>query len=413
MAVLSVVAVAYVDAQTDEIEDERERRESVQLERLNLARSMEPFESNLEEFEAAIALLDASRIEQETELESVRQRLIAARAEVTRVETLILEGRVELEQRRAELADRIVEAYTLPGNSEDLAQILSATDINTAGRRQAFLATLNRTGEDALDAVRSGEADLADLADDARALEAEILEQEAAEAQALALIDASIADIEARRAALNVRLDAFVAEAEALAAAEDSVTAEINRLVAEEDRRVWLEEQARIAAEREAERARLEALAREQGTAQASGLAETSQSAPPSSFSGVMAWPVQGTFTSGFGIRVHPITGASRMHNGIDVSANTGTPIGAASGGTVIGAGNSGDGYGNKVLINHGDGTVTLYAHMNSIAVSQGQSVSSQQTIGTVGSTGYSTGPHLHFEVRVNGVPYNPLNYLP
>lgn len=118
-----------------------------------------------------------------------------------------------------------------------------------------------------------------------------------------------------------------------------------------------------------------------------------------------MIWPTQGTLTSRFGQRW------GRLHAGIDIAAPTGTPIKAAATGQVISAGWSG-GYGNLVLIAHGGGIVTAYGHQSQIATSSGQVVSRGQLIGYVGSTGHSTGPHLHFEVRVNGSPTDPLEWL-
>jgi murein DD-endopeptidase MepM/ murein hydrolase activator NlpD len=112
--------------------------------------------------------------------------------------------------------------------------------------------------------------------------------------------------------------------------------------------------------------------------------------------------------TSGFGGRMHPIARQFRMHNGVDYAAPTGTPIRTVGDGVVEFAGVQ-RGYGNVVEIKHRDGKSTLYAHMHSIAVRKGQSVSQGQNIGTVGSTGWSTGPHLHFEFRVNGVHHDPM----
>ena len=127
---------------------------------------------------------------------------------------------------------------------------------------------------------------------------------------------------------------------------------------------------------------------------------------------GTMMWPCPSChyITSQFGWRYHPIYQTQKYHSGVDIGASYGATIVAADGGTIITAG-SVSGYGNCVVINHGNGITTLYGHMSSIAVSVGQKVSKGQTIGYVGSTGNSPGPHLHWEVTVNGVRQNPLNY--
>lgn len=119
-----------------------------------------------------------------------------------------------------------------------------------------------------------------------------------------------------------------------------------------------------------------------------------------------MAWPTNGTVTSGFGYR----WGA--LHAGIDIANGVGTPIRAAKTGTVILAGWNG-GYGNCIVIDHGGGFSTLYGHMSRLRASEGQRVSQGDLIGDMGSTGNSTGPHLHFETRVNGNPQDPTRYLP
>ena len=128
---------------------------------------------------------------------------------------------------------------------------------------------------------------------------------------------------------------------------------------------------------------------------------------------GSFIWPAPASrvITSQYGSRVHPISGQKKMHTGIDIGAGMGTDILAADGGTCIMAGVNG-GYGKCIKINHGGGLVTLYAHCSSILVSSGAKVSQGQVIGKVGSTGNSTGPHLHFEVIKNGACVNPNNYL-
>lgn len=118
--------------------------------------------------------------------------------------------------------------------------------------------------------------------------------------------------------------------------------------------------------------------------------------------------PISGVITSRFGVRSNI---RKSSHTGLDIAASTGTPIGAAASGTVTFSGRKGS-FGNMIVITHGNGVQTYYAHCNSLYVSAGTQVSQGQTIATVGSTGNSTGPHLHLEVRVNGVAYNPQNYV-
>ena len=121
--------------------------------------------------------------------------------------------------------------------------------------------------------------------------------------------------------------------------------------------------------------------------------------------------PASGRITSGFGGRKSPTKGASSNHQGIDISAPTGTSIVAAAAGEVVIATYSSSA-GNYVMISHGGGVYTVYMHASSLLVSQGQSVKKGQTIAKVGSTGYSTGSHLHFGVRVNGSYVNPTKYV-
>jgi murein DD-endopeptidase MepM/ murein hydrolase activator NlpD len=138
--------------------------------------------------------------------------------------------------------------------------------------------------------------------------------------------------------------------------------------------------------------------------AQASRSSYTAPSDSTPSAAGFI-WPVNGPVVSPFGMRW------GRMHAGIDIAVPSGTPIHAAASGRVVYAGWM-DGYGNLVAVDHGGGLSTAYAHQSSIGVGVGQTVSQGQTIGYVGCTGHCFGPHLHFEVRVNGSPVDPLGYL-
>jgi murein DD-endopeptidase MepM/ murein hydrolase activator NlpD len=178
------------------------------------------------------------------------------------------------------------------------------------------------------------------------------------------------------------------AEYDAIMAAEDEANDYIDQLVAE----------------LEAEKAAAAAAAAAAANANVSSSANAN---------GSFLWPVASYVyvSSRFGLRIHPITGVQKTHTGMDIASNQGTAVYASDGGTVTLAGWNG-GYGNCIMIDHGNGYVTLYGHLSAINVSQGQTVSQGETIGLVGSTGNSTGPHLHFEVLQNGTRIDPEQFF-
>ena len=181
------------------------------------------------------------------------------------------------------------------------------------------------------------------------------------------------------------------AEYDAIMAAEDAANATIDKLVAE------------LEAQRAAEAA----------AAAAAGGGGSGGGGGNANATGSFLWPVASYVyvSSRFGLRVHPITGEKKSHTGIDIASNQGTAVYASDGGGVTLAGWNG-GYGNCIMIDHGNGYVTLYGHLSSISVSVGQTVSQGATIGAVGSTGNSTGPHLHFEVLKNGTRIDPEQFF-
>jgi len=180
-------------------------------------------------------------------------------------------------------------------------------------------------------------------------------------------------------------------------------------------RSMVIEEEARVQREINA---KVEELRRQQEIERQRRLREQQRSSSGSSGgmnavtgTGELMWPVGGTVTSGFGVRRHPVFGDMRQHNGIDIHSSHGTSVVAADGGTVI-TSSYNSSYGNYIVISHGNGITTLYAHLSTRSVSTGTNVSKGQLVGLVGSTGISTGPHLHFEVTVNGSRVNPYSKL-
>ncbi len=208
----------------------------------------------------------------------------------------------------------------------------------------------------------------------------------------------AVAAVEKRQKGQKSEVDALVRKrksglAELDAALEDKQTVLAK---AEKDKASWEKKEDSLLAESDRLTSDLRALGGGAGTVVGTGQ---------------FVRPVNGRVSSPFGYRIHPIFHVRKMHTGIDLSAGMGTPIKAADSGTVVQAGWRG-GYGKCVVISHGNGVATLYAHQSVILVSVGDTVTRGQVIGKVGSTGYSTGAHLHFEVRVNGSPVDPMRYL-
>ncbi|MFZ1126194.1 MAG: peptidoglycan DD-metalloendopeptidase family protein [Candidatus Baltobacteraceae bacterium] len=221
--------------------------------------------------------------------------------------------------------------------------------------------------------------------------------REAAVEQTTVSLESDLAAEEQTR----TRLDALAAERANLASLADRQRASVAQDVQSLDDLSDSEERALEAA-----------IAQRQRELEAQRTAAGGSPAAPAHGSGQFIWPVHGPITSPFGYRTNPFGGAPDFHPGLDIAAETGTPILAADSGRVIIAGWV-SGYGNYIAIDHGRGISTGYGHCSRIDVSVGQDVQRGQVIGAVGSTGHSTGPHVHFEIRVNGRPVDPAPRLP
>lgn len=219
--------------------------------------------------------------------------------------------------------------------------------------------------------------------------------------------------VAAKEAALAAKLEYEAAAAE-LEVKETELQTEIDRLTGELDTlqveldalRNDIDSYASVINQYAADEARIDAEIKQM-------VKELEEQQKPPNATGSYIWPTPSSklVTSGYGNRTISLYGYEKFHAGIDIGASMGASILAADGGTVLVSAYDG-GYGNYIMINHGDGRVTLYGHMSARAVSAGTSVTQGQVIGYVGSTGNSSGPHLHFEVRVNGGTVNPLQYF-
>lgn len=333
--------------------------------------------------DARLAEVDRQAAAVETEARAAEAALDAVQSEFVRAQTQLALENEALAGERRKLRDRAVAAYIANPTSNAAELFLRANDMRqvaaTAGYLQAVVEIQTKAVErytarrDATDALR-------------RSVE---VQKDAAMRQR---------DIVVNR----------LSDLEAIVAEQQRVRSD---LAAEAARHTALLEEVR---ERKADfEAEIDSLRAESNTVSAllKGL-QIGTVGAVAPRAGVFGSPIPGALvTSTFGPRVHPIFGNVRMHDGVDFGAQAGTPIRAVAAGTVVSAGVRG-GYGNATIIDHGAGVATLYAHQSEMFVTPGASVAAGQVIGAVGSTGFSTGPHLHFEVRLAGVPVDPLLYL-
>jgi len=407
LLVLAASAVVPVGAQTTQIEETRQQREEARAERAAKAAELDPLLAQDAELEQAVADLDANVASQIARLEATQQALAAAEGEVDAAEQRV----ADMAERIAALRDvarrQAVEAYVRPAG-EVIEQVLRAEDLTQASRRRAMLRSVSTSQADVLDQLRSAEDDLREATVRAEAAVQAVEDRKADERDQLTDLEQSRADQQRLRDALNQRIAEFQAEIDGLTAAEDALTGRLQALIAEEEARQWAAAEAKRLAEEARLQAELTSVPTEDGPPGVDPAPTPELSPPlpaPDSASGLI-WPLGGVVTSFFGPRW------GRIHYGIDINGSVGSPVVASLGGSVVFAGDDG-GYGLMVVIDHGDGFATVYAHLSQLFVSSGTGVGQGQQIGAVGCSGSCTGPHLHFETRVLGIAQDPFLYLP
>ena len=281
-----------------------------------------------------------------------------------------------------ELQDQAVDSFIVGGNDEPIGVLMEAQDMREVGAASTYRDVVLEHQDTIVERVER--------------LKVERVRDERAARRAKAAAEAAVAGAGQRRA----DVEAEQAELESLEVANAAAVLNHTTLLAD------------VQARKSRYESELAALVRLSSSLAAAIAARQYGQVVSPAAGGLFVLPIPtARLSSSFGPRIHPIFGTARLHAGMDLAAPTGTPIGAAALGTVVTAGVLG-GYGNAVVLDHGGGLSTLYAHQSAIAVSVGQVVEPGQVVGLVGSTGYSTGPHLHFEVRVLGRPVDPLNYL-
>ena len=331
--------------------------------------------------ETELGAMDAEIATAESELEAANGRLATVTGDLARVETKLTATEDDLAGARTELADRAVRAYIHQPTAQLASVLLERQTYRELAAARDFLKSV-------------------------------------AEAQSLSVgryqslrdtISGERRGLAAHRDEVAQHKDLVSFHRDELVAVRARQTSLRTRAVSEEGRQKSLLTDARSRV-REFE-SEIAALKKESDLIGALLRARQKAQAKVSTGTGVLARPVDGVITSSFGPRRHPIFGTMRMHAGVDFAGVTGTPVRAAADATVVAAGDR-SGYGTTVILDHGNTLATLYAHLSRTAVADGATVRRGTIVGYVGSTGFSTGLHLHFEVRANGNPVDPARYL-
>jgi murein DD-endopeptidase MepM/ murein hydrolase activator NlpD len=349
-----------------------EKRASAQTKKAQAAAQLDTLRANDSDLEAAVRALDAGVAAQAATTEAAQQSLRAAELNLGAAQIRLANTEARMTELRGKAAEAAIRAYVHPGG-DTLLEIVRAKDLGEASRRQALLAHVVSSDRDIVDQMRATRQDeqferenlskARDLAADRRK----------AAAEKLSTLEKTRNDQVRLKDALEARIAQVTSEVAALSREEATLSALI--------------------------RAR-------QLPAEASDTPSGGGGGPAKVSGSGVSWPASGSLTSGFGYRW------GSLHAGIDIANGVGTPIRAAKSGTIILAGWNG-GYGNCIVIDHGGGFTTLYGHMTRLRAGEGQRVGQGDVIGDMGSTGNSTGSHLHFETRVNGSPQDPQRYLP
>ena len=378
----SIPAGAQSSQQLDQVQEElREAREKVaaaQEEKQGILAAIERSDRRRDELASKVQALTGDLAVAESRLGQIQASLDVTRNQLVRWDRKLGRTKTQLAEQRDTLGGRAAAAYML-GPAGILEVVLGASDLRSLTDRVTYVRSVIGSDNTLLagievtrQTVKGQEARIADfevlLTGEEERLQAEVDRVAAMRAEQVALqgaVEEEIANREALLADVETERKKWVAAVEELEARSAEIAAQI-----------------------------------QSGGSTGSGNPNAR-----------LFHPAPGPITSGFGMRVHPIFGTERLHAGVDIDADCGDPIWSAESGEVLSAGYSG-GYGIATVVDHGDGLSTLYAHQSDTSVSAGTVVDRGQRIGTVGTTGWSTGCHLHFEVRINGNPVDPAPYL-
>lgn len=374
------------------IEKNKKKQEQMQIKnKINKEKSnISNTENEKKSVSTDIENLDAKIQVTSAKISTLESEIVRLNKDIAENQEKLEEAQVNLSENTDALRMRLREMYKR-GNVNYLEVILNSRDIEELLRNNEIISSIAKADRELIEFIQEQIDTIKETEERLQIDKAKVSASKAAVENERQSYQAAVDAKNNYMKVLESNLDLYKAEFEKAQANWDSLDAEIVRL------------QKQISEQKKAEEAAARRATRVHSNISVSSGPRNGQS---------YTWPLPGHYSisSPFGYRVHPILGYSKFHSGIDIPAPSGTPIVAAKSGTVI-MSKLMSGYGNVVMVDHGD-TVTVYAHCSALNVGVGESVKAGDVVAFVGSTGLSTGAHLHFEVRVNGSPVNPLGYV-
>ncbi|PID14464.1 peptidase M23 [Sporosarcina sp. P34] len=426
---LLTTTIGSADVFANSLKDLQNEKNAADIKKKNLDSTIQKKEIQIQEKQSKVDVLVSQIKKLNDKIEETNQnmdRIIAemnqTQIEIEKLQSSIKELEIRIKQRDEVLRER-VRVMQVKGNQVSyLDVLLGANSFADFIDRFSAVSTLMDADRKI---IQQQEEDMALLEEEKKLVEQKLAEQEERKQKIQALKD----ELHNKKLEKREVVNQLEKSQEKLSSEKGALEEEYSETVAISSKleKKIIAEQNRLAEVARKEQARKQKLQQERLAAEAAAAAANSPSsassssvaAPPVS-SGTWTKPTTGTFTSGFGWRIHPISKVRKQHRGMDISAPTGTPVVAAGDGVVSYAGSM-EGFGNVIMITHsvkGQILTTVYGHLSTISTSSGQSVDKGQFIGAVGSTGFSTGPHLHFEVHVGNFSatgpsaVNPLHYV-
>jgi murein DD-endopeptidase MepM/ murein hydrolase activator NlpD len=396
---------------SSEKKEVQEKKNAVSSEVSKIVSNINQLSGEIEKLSGNIAVKEAGITQKAKDIEAMVLKIGELEASIVTQINEIRGQEEELTKQEDILSERVRSAYKFNSFGSMIFTLMQSTSIVDFTERLMFIEKMAEKDREVMAII---DGIIVDLETKRAELEANKAESESIKAK----LDTEKVSLENEKASLlseKSSVESKLAEQRNLEESKKTLLANMTQEereiadaigdIMEENEK--LEEEVQRVIRAAQEKARREAEAR----AKANAGKNQKPAASASVSSGGFVRPVGGRISSPYGYRIHPISGRRQMHRGVDYAAPMGAAVGSTKAGTVI-VRTYNSSYGNYIIVDHGNGIASLYAHLSGFAVKNGQTVGRGQTIGYIGSTGSSTGPHLHFEIRVNGVHKNPVNYV-